>query len=151
MSSKNYEICEKIVESLAASELIKAFCQSKWQNNQTVFLGIDANNPPPNTNIPMIVVVPDSESFQDDVAVSNGIFVGCTISDDTKTMAGGITKFSGYKTIQDFERLVYDNIDNLLQEFISDYSVLEQGEVRFLSYYPWYQSQRNMKIISERN
>lgn len=150
MSGQNYQICEKIIESLNSSELLRDYSLRLFNKTPKFFLGIDANKPPITNDAPFVMVVPDTSSFSEYVAEMNSIFIGCVISDSTASTVGNITKIQGYQTLEEFERIVCDNIDNLFQEFVSRYSIMEKGDVRYLAYYPEFHSQRNYKILSEK-
>lgn len=147
----NYKICESIISALDSSELLRDYSMLKFNKVPKLYLGIDEQRPPLTSDAPSIMVIPDYTGFQDDRAATNTIFIGCVIADSTASTVGNVTKIHGFQTIEEFERLVYDCIDNLFQEYISEYSIMEQGEVRYLSRYPEFHSQRSMKIISERN
>jgi len=149
MTCHAYEICEKIIDALNASELIKDFCQLHFSKDPKFYLGIDANNPSLLTDSPFVLVVP--EGVVENVACQNSIFLGCVITDTTISTVGSITKMAGLKTIEDFERLIYDCIDNILQPTISDFTILDAGEARYMPFYPEFHSQRSLKITSERD
>jgi len=151
MTCHAYEICEKIIDALDASELIKDFCQLHFSKDPKFYLGIDVNNPPPLTNAPFILVVPEGVQIIENISCQNPIFVGCVITDTTSSTVGSITKMAGLKTIEDFERLIYDCIDNALQPTISDFTILDAGEARYMPFYPEFHSQRSLKITSERD
>ena len=151
MSTYNYSICEKIIAALDANELLRDYSNLKFSKVPKLSLGIDENKPPLSSDAPYIMVIPDGCGFQDDNAGTNNIFVGCVITDSTASTVGNVTKIQGFQTIEAFERLVYDCIDDLFKEYISEYSIMEQGEAKYLSRYPEFHSQRSLKIISQRS
>jgi len=151
MSNHCYEICEKIIDMLSESESIKDFCQKYFSKNPKFYLGLDSANPPSVNDAPFVLVMPESSSLPDNISALSSLFVGCAITDTTSTTIGAVTKMAGLKTIEDFERLIYDAIDDFLQPTISEFTIFDAGEARYMPFYPEFHSQRSLKITSERD
>ncbi|MDY0242574.1 MAG: hypothetical protein RBR34_10385, partial [Rhodospirillaceae bacterium] len=57
------ELIEKIRDAVANSQEISAWCVSKYGKTPTVFVGIDIENPPAETDYPVIVIEGVAEAY----------------------------------------------------------------------------------------
>ena len=150
MNSHNYEICEILIEKLSQNELLRDYCSTNFKKTPKFFLGMDARKPPINDDLPVVVIYPEGATLEDNVAIGNDIFIGCAISDTTASTLGSVTKYSGFKCIEEFEYLVYNCIENAMNEYNQKFSIMNDNDVRFTSHYPEFHSQRLLKIISQK-
>lgn len=151
MIDVSYDICENLINKLSNDDMIKDFCNKNFNKNASFFLGVDEKKPPSQEDLPLILLYPEATSNPDDRAISSKIFVGTAIENDACTTSNKITKMAGFKTIEQFENLVFMCIENALNEFNQNHSILSQGEGRYLCFYPEFHSQRMLEIISARS
>ena len=150
MSAKTYEICEGLITALSTNPSIRAYCLSEFVKAPQFMLDIDELNPPETSECPFIAVMPQGYSV--DVAEQNTILIGCAISNNDITETSNIKKYLGRKTIEEFERLVYEATEYYFDPFnnLCENSILNSGDAQFAAYFPEFHSKRTLIITSER-
>ena len=146
-----YTICDLIASAIQADSDLIAYCTSKFGKQPDFFVGFDAKKLPEDSQLPFITVVPSATRLADNVYEEHSILVGVVCEDDGRTTASKVTRFAGYKTISDFERLVFDAIQAYLDETKVYYSLLTWAEANYQGYYPEYHATREIVVTTQAN
>lgn len=146
-----YTICDLIATSIKANAALVAYCTSKFAKQPDFFVGFDAKKLPEDSQLPFITFVPSSTRMVEGAHEEHSILVGVVCTDSDRTTVTKTTRFPGFKTISDFERLVFNAIQAYLDETIVYYSLLTWAEASYQGYYPEYHATREIVVTTQAN
>jgi hypothetical protein len=105
---KTSEMIRAIADALANDAAIKSWCNQYYSQNQTVFVGLDMENPPKSESLPYLVIVNASEDPNPEYR-SWEIAIGmCIAESEIDTQQNGVTVQNGFLKIEDLRDLVND-------------------------------------------
>lgn len=89
-------ILENLRDGIAGSTVLKAYCQTKYAKDHTVYLGLNKQNPPGEENAPLVII-----SLVDSAEVAGNrkrwkLLLGYCVFDETLTITGNKNTYEGF-------------------------------------------------------
>ena len=147
-----YEICEKIIESLQENLNIKKYSTDNFESESTFWLGVDDENPPAKTLMPIIAVSPVSTGISNDYNHnSHMISIAASIEDSELSQSNNMYKFTGYQKINQLLSLIQIEVTNNVLSSISqdEIALTNISEIRINKYFPYFNGQFDITIATE--
>ena len=86
---------------------LAAWCVATYAKSHTVYKGMDARNPPPETSYPLVHIFPIRKTAGYELASEDhGIGVTCGVFDSTVTISGIVSEYGGIDNLEAFRKLV---------------------------------------------
>jgi len=104
-----WPLIEKIRDAVKDNADIKAWCQSNYGSDHTVYIGYDEEDPPPSSDYPIVVVSPAEQGRS--LNVDYGpmeVEIGFGLEDGTKSTSGNVVTYAGVQKILQFRKTVED-------------------------------------------
>ena len=141
--TSTYQVAKKVIDALRTDSTLSAYCTDTLSYS----LGLDSENPPVNSKLPLVVVMPVSKEIVTNQHVVHSLSVGVAVTDNSIGTTD-YTKYEGFETIADLEAEIYAAIQRFFDESSSDHS-LSLGASQSVSYecfFPQYHSVRNITV-----
>jgi len=101
----------KIRDAIKAQEDILAWTQAKYEKNPTVYIGYEEENPPPEADYPLIVIMPTGQGRSLNVDYSDFfVEIGYGIVESGKTTVSNVIAYTGLQYIMEFRNVVEDTL-----------------------------------------
>lgn len=101
-------IISKWRDTLQTSSSIQNYCTTKYSKIPKIYIGINGQNPPKETDCPLIILYPGEKSEGLELQeYTYKLTVGWTIFQDTATTDSGITEYLGIVECDDLGQLIY--------------------------------------------
>lgn len=103
-----------IKTAVSANSAVKTWTQATYGKDHTVFVGVDARNPPGEADCPLVAIFPGgkiSGTSQD--FLTDRVGVSCEITNEDSTTTGNATEYDGIQEIETFRQKVLDAIDEI--------------------------------------
>ena len=142
-------ICEAIATAIQSNAAVAAYCSAKFSKQPNYYIGFDGRKPPADDKVPYVAVVPSATAMQDGAHEEHSIMIGVVCTDGDTNTTSGRTKYIGYKTISDFERVVFDAVQAYLDEQIVYYSLLSWGQASYQGFLPEYHATREITVVTQ--
>lgn len=105
------ETIAAIRDALKADPGISAWCQQKYQRQHKVFVGMDDENPPPETDYPLIVIEPFGHKWGlKSRSEEARVFIDCGIVQSAVDIAGNVVELRGIQEIETLRRMVEERL-----------------------------------------
>jgi hypothetical protein len=145
MAENAYQIAEGIIAALASCQSLETYCIQHLGSACTFWLGFDMQDPPKDTQIPRVVIVPTSTGRDPaDNTRTTALDLIMVIRDTGKDTSTGITKYSGYSTVSEFSRIVTEEVYDYIKENIID---MQPAQIEMA--YPFYAATVAIRIGTE--
>jgi len=89
-------VLETLRDGIANDVTLKAYCQSTYTKDQTVYLGIDKRNPPGEDKTPVIIIAYVERTEKMSNRIKYRILVGYSVSDETITTLSNKVTYNGF-------------------------------------------------------
>lgn len=102
-----YTILTNIRDAINSDAAVTAWCQTNYSVDPAIYLGIDQENPPDESEYPLIAVFPwskESGTVREDEGFGVGLLVG--VFDENRTKSGNLVEYIGIQKIIELRRLV---------------------------------------------
>ncbi len=141
-----FEIADEISTAIRNDSSVSAFCTANFSAQPVYYVGFNEDEPP-NAEL-IVVVVPKSKQFEEARYNQHSIAVGVVCVDETVTRstAAGTVKFDGYKTVGDFEDVVFNAIQAYLNESSQRYSMVTWDQASYECFWPYFHGTRTISV-----
>lgn len=106
------EVLEVIRDTLAGDTELKSFCQANWAKDQTVFLGVNWQDPPDESTFPVIIIPKIQTEGKGAKLAKYRIFLSFAISQSEKTQGAGSITYDSFVLVEEFRELAESAIEN---------------------------------------
>ena len=142
--SQSVDLLEKLRDTIAQNQELQSYCQATFSKNATVFLGIDEEEPPQQSELPSIILFGIDREKGASNRILYSIAVNIAIVDESEAILGQDTKtLEGVSKIENMlefvENAVFANQPNLGKVDIS-------GETLQRIFFPIFAIQTVIKI-----
>lgn len=102
-----YALVEKIRDAIKDAATIESWCDDAYDQGHTLYVGVDVDDPPPQTDYPVIVVIPfdQDRSIDQDFGLMT-VIIDYAVYDETKTRTDNVVELAGVENILAFRAVV---------------------------------------------
>ena len=136
-----------LFNAIASDSTLKTWATTQYGHIHKVFVNIDQNNPPKESDCPFVVIAKSSKSEGQGIDPKvHGFLVRCAINDDSTTTPShsNITLYTGVANLETFRRYTRNAITgasfgNLtVESILTEYGPLES--------FPWFDCEMSINI-----
>ena len=150
MSSRVYDLASRLADAIASSEALKTFCLQQFGRAHTTYLGIDTNNPPADSLVPWVAVIPTSEGKAEtyDHDEKQLTIVTASYEDTATTSPAGVVQMPGYSSSFELASRVWTVIEPYVLEDVNQttFALLAHGEIRVQHASKYYHSAQSITV-----